>query len=241
MSQHTIEIAKLIVSIVGLVGTLLVGLLALRSYLRGEKWKRAEFLAKEMKEFFDDTRVEKALLLIDWGQRTVALLDKDAVDQGRVHVTRQTQIRALLPHTLSSVTRSDSEDTGGDSSMAQARYTPAEAAIRDCYDALLDGLERFSSYLKTGLISVDQLRPYIQYWVDDIHGPTDIEEDAAWSAAFLTYIAFYEFHGVQWLFEAFDRSIDPGGSAYQDFSRRWITRTLHESLSWRRKPQSSTR
>ena len=95
-------------------------------------WKRAEFLAKEMKEFFDNARVQNAPLLIDWGTRWIRLLDDSESNRGNVVVTRQFQ-----------------------------RYTPAEAAIRDCYDAFLDGLERFSSYVQTGLINVRQLRPYL--------------------------------------------------------------------------------
>jgi hypothetical protein len=51
-------------------------------------------------------------------------------------------------------------------------FTHAEAAIRDPYDALLDGFERLASYVKMGLVEVASLRPYIGYWVDDIASPT---------------------------------------------------------------------
>ena len=77
------------------------------------------------------------------------------------------------------------------------RYTPPETAIRDCFDAFLDGLERFSSYVQTGLISVSQLRPYLEYWIDDIHEIAKDDDDAAWPAALLAYIEFYRFRGVQ--------------------------------------------
>ena len=58
---------------------------------------RAEFLAREMKEFFDSPRVQNALLLIDWSSRRIRLLDDGADDHGKVKVTRQLQVRALLP------------------------------------------------------------------------------------------------------------------------------------------------
>jgi hypothetical protein len=71
--------------------TLLVLLGGLYQYRRSQLWKRAEFIAGEMKVFFADSDL--------------------------------------------------------------AGYTPKEVAIRDAYDALLDGLERFSGFLKTGLIA----------------------------------------------------------------------------------------
>lgn len=52
------EIAGGFISAIGLV-------VVVFTYLRNEMWNRAEFLAREMKEFFGSTRVQKALVLID--------------------------------------------------------------------------------------------------------------------------------------------------------------------------------
>ena len=95
------------------------------------------------------------------------------------------------------------------------RFSQPEAAIRDCYDAFLDGLERFASYAKTGLTDVASLRPYIGYWIDDISEPTKSPEDAAWNAALLTYISYYRFTGVLWLFEKFGKDITPESDLYR--------------------------
>src|SRR5262245_27774775 len=100
MTDHQIEISKLVVSTIGLVGTFVAAVVAVRTYIRTERWKKAEFLAREMKEFFEKDRVQNALTLIDWGARYVSLLDESAGDNGGVLVTRQVQLRALLPHTL---------------------------------------------------------------------------------------------------------------------------------------------
>lgn len=209
----------LIISLIAISLATLGGFMSINTYRRTEQWKRAEFLAKEMKEFFDNERVQIALTLIDWGSRYVQLLDDDAEKKGRVLVTRQMQVRALLPHTLKPLT-SDSLVFCADGKHVDdelRRYSPAEAAIRDCYDSFLNGIETLSSYVKTDLISLDNLRPYIEYWIDDIHAPTKIEEDAAWSMALATYISVYRFKGVQWLFNEFDRSISPNSTSFKSF------------------------
>ena len=42
-----IEMVNLIVSIVGLGGTFIAAVVAIRSFIRTEQWKRAEFLARK--------------------------------------------------------------------------------------------------------------------------------------------------------------------------------------------------
>jgi hypothetical protein len=153
---------------------------------RNEMWKRAEFLAREMKEFFGSVRVQKALVLIDWGERRLDLLEGNPPGEPSIKVTRAMQVRGLLPHILLTSDMASSEMTVSDDSLSKDRFKQPEVAIRDCYDALLDGLERFASYAQTGLISVSSLRPYIGYWIEDIASPTDNREDAAWCATLLT-------------------------------------------------------
>jgi hypothetical protein len=83
MTSNQIELAKLIAQGLGLIGTFIAAVLAVRTYRRTEQWKRAEFVAKEMKEFFDNLRVQNALLLIDWGIRRIPLLSETAPDNGQ--------------------------------------------------------------------------------------------------------------------------------------------------------------
>jgi hypothetical protein len=188
------------------------------TYLRNEKWKKAEFLANEMKEFFGTPRVQKALALIDWGTRELNLLEDRPADQSRVIVTRQLQTMGLRPHILLDRSGSDSQKFAEDISSIEG-FTEPEAAIRDCYDAFLDGLERFASYVQTDLVDLNSLRPYLGYWIDDIRSATANSDDAAWCAALLTYISFYRFEGVLWLFDAFGWSIRPSSALYSSFLR----------------------
>ncbi len=230
--EHS-EQAKLIISIVGVIVASIAGIIGVRTYVQNDEWKRAEFLAKEMKEFFGNERVRTALTLIDWGARYVKLLDDDAENNGRVLVTRQIQVHALLPHTLKPLL-SDAmvfHATEGHEDDTLRRYSPVEAAIRDCYDALLDGLETLSSYVKTDLISLDNLRPYLEYWIDDIHSPTKISGDAAWSAALATYIAVYRYKGVRWLFDKFNKSIAPNSEAFKNFLACMVDKELARELN----------
>jgi hypothetical protein len=121
-----------------------------------------------MKDFFEDDRVQRTLQLIDWGVRRIQLSAPEGESSGKVVVTRALQVRALRPHTFLQPDASDSDAADSDSEMVAAdgemagestegyveKFEPAEVAIRDCYDTFLDGLERFSSYIRTGLVEV---------------------------------------------------------------------------------------
>ena len=231
MQPATIEHVKSFVTVAGAVGSFIVFSVGVSTYLRTEKWKRAEFLANEMKEFLTSPRVQRALLLIDWGYREIQLIEDRTADESRVIVTRQLQTMGLRPHTLLERAGSDPEVFATDDGVSRVGFTQSQAAIRDCYDAFLDGLERFASYVEAGLIDVASLRPYIGYWIDDISSRTENPEDAAWCAALLTYISFYRFDGVLWLFDAFDRSIRPSSPTYISFLKLMPDQKLASQLA----------
>jgi hypothetical protein len=215
MPHFTLDEFTYAVKIAGGVGSFVAFCIAVSTYYRTERWKRAEFLAHEMKEFFASPRVQKAMLLIDWGERRINLLENVPEDQAILPVNRAMQVRGLRPHIIVTGDLSDSEGMAVGDGDSKDRFSQPEAAIRDCYDAFLDGLERFASYAKTGLTNVASLRPYIGYWIEDISEPTKSPEDAAWNAALLTYISYYRFTGVLWLFERFGKDITPGSALYR--------------------------
>ena len=231
MQPVTIEHLKSLVTIGGTIGSVIVFSIGVSTYLRTEKWKRAEFLANEMKEFFTNSRVSKTLFLIDWGSRELQLIEDRSPADARVVVTRTMQTMALRPHTMLERTGSDPEVFTVEDGVTTVGFTQSEAAIRDCYDAFLDGLERFASYVETGLTDVRSLRPYIGYWIDDISSPTENADDAGWCAALLTYISFYRFDGVLNLFDAFGKGIRPSSSTYRSFLERMADQRLASQLA----------
>lgn len=182
---------------VGLAGAVVVFAVGLYQYLEAQKWKRAEFVAQEAKDFFANAKVAVALTMIDWGRRKVNL-DPTGDGYSRV-VTRDMQSRALLPHPMVGALGSD-EEVEADEEEDEFGFRTHEGLIRDCYDALLDGFERFGGHVRSRLVSAPELRPYLGYWIDDIASPATSKEDARWNACLLAYIAYYRYDGVVALF-----------------------------------------
>jgi hypothetical protein len=254
---------KFVLSVIGYLGALTAFFVGLAQYKRADYWKRAEFLAKDLKDFFNDKQVSTALTLMDWGARYVNLGVKKAEATVRHRgdetlVNRALQCSALRPHTiLSSSGASESEmsssiiptanrstlrdmaadaalphsedretsesDSSSDASGTNApttggaAFSPEEAAIRDCYDKLLDGMNRYGNYLSGELVSVDDLDPYLGYWIRDVASTDCDGTDGFWSLCLLAYIDFYAFLGVQSLFAGFGFDIAIEGKLAESF------------------------
>lgn len=232
------ELAKLIISILGFGGTILALAFGLRQYKRAEQWKRGEFIAKEMKDFESSPVIRNAMLLIDWGERRVNLfLAPNPAPADYVKITREDQWKALVPPALKpeylSSARHATEETSARDELKR-KFTPAEARIRDTYDAFLDYLERFANFIESGLVNPKEFRPYLIYWIDLIANVENIEEyegDAEWRCTLLTYINFYRYAGVKALFKVYGWDIEADGEVYLKLKDLMENKKLYEDLA----------
>ncbi|HEX3128138.1 MAG TPA: hypothetical protein VH394_12480 [Thermoanaerobaculia bacterium] len=204
---------------IGLIGAIIAFILGLLQYRRAQLWKRKEFVAEEMKYFFADLRVRNALLLIDWGVRRLDLsLRSELPPEQWPVVTRSEQISALRPHTLlgdDDEAASDVEATSEVAASGILKFSPLEVYIRDTFDVLLDYFERFAGFADARLVGVEDLRPYLSYWIHDIASVKGPPEDIRWTLALFTYINVYGFSGTVALFKLFGYDIRVGGARWE--------------------------
>jgi len=141
-----------ILKAIALFGAAVAFVVGLWQYRRAQQWKRAEWVAQEMKLLFGDPVVQAVLLMIDWGSRRIPLYPDRANEMARHVSLNDDQVaRALMWH---------EERPQGFSNL--------EADIRAAFDRFLDGLERFESYAETRLVKDADLRPYLSYWAEKI-------------------------------------------------------------------------
>jgi hypothetical protein len=219
--DHGSEQLKSWLSVGSALGAAIVFLVGLFQYQRGQQWKRAEFLASEIKALFESPKVSTALTMIDWSVRRIKLraLDGQAEEESTV-VTLPMQCDALLPHDVLEPRLVPTED-GEVSRDGELRYfSTDEVIIRDCYDALLDGFDRLGAYLEAGLITVKQLRPHLRYWVEDITAPPSDALEALWCVSFFTYTLFYKFDGARVLFTKLGYNLDPDDEIFDRCMRK---------------------
>lgn len=231
--EHKLTLAQLTVSLLGFGGAIAAFIFAFVQYRRSEQWKRAEFIANEVKDFESDPLVQNALLMIDWGTRRINLfLSSDLRTADFVKITREVQWKALHPikQKYLDYRASDPSDSESNNKSGASTFTVVEAKIRDTYDVYLTRLDRFANYIKSELISSEELGPFISYWVDAMTKNEQPEVDAAWRCALLTYINYYDYTGVKYLLECYGRDVNPRSLIYSELRNSMPDQTLAERL-----------
>lgn len=184
----------ILIKIIAGSGGLLLFFIGLRRYLRDQIWRRNEFVAKEMKDFNSDIMVKNVMSILDWGSRYVELFPgKPDYNEKFEKVDRPLLKSALQYHKLK-ISKPSGE-----------KFTPTEVAIRDNFDCFLSYFERFDHFIEAGLITTEELKPYLRYWIDAIS--ERIEEDVR--NFIYHYINEYHYKGTQRLFERFGKNIKP--------------------------------
>ena len=75
--------------------------------------------------------------------------------------------------------------------------------IRDCVDRYLDMLVRLQNFVDARLIYIDELRPYMTYWIELASGQKRGYHHREVFTLFLNYIQAYGFTGAAVLIKGF--------------------------------------
>lgn len=180
-------ISEAVVPILGLIGAALAFFFGFSRYKKEQIWKKKEFVANEMKEFWGDIMNRNALLMLDWDTREIELYPTHPDYEKRYAIIGRKELEcALMPH--EDMTR---------------KFTKDETQIRDTIDHFLTNLTMFENFIKSGLIKYDDFHPYLRYWIKMISEGLPNE---ARNALHL-YISHYQYREVQDLVKRFGKEI----------------------------------
>jgi hypothetical protein len=165
-------------AVVGLIATagFFVGLW---QYSRAQRWKRAEFISRYIKDLEDNKLFRRAMKILDFRASYIEL------DDGRKVFFDHKILTEALPH----------------ESLKPSPSTPDEEVIRLAFCDFFDGLDRLQHFVEAGLIKRKHLDPYLPYWFGRFttteYKPQEFI-DTIW-----TFIDGYEYAGVRKLAKEF--------------------------------------
>lgn len=169
------------ISLAGVVAASLAFASGLFQYRKAQQWKRAEFVAKEVKEVLQDRWVAIALRLLDFNMTTVNLQKSEhETELLEFHVEDIALAIALKPH-----------------SLRPEGLMPGEVRIREAFDALFDALQRLEHFAAAGLVRPNDYAPYLRYWIRILGDPSCGRKPQVVVAAIWRYIEFYGYVDVQ--------------------------------------------
>ena len=181
------------IEVLKIVGGAAAFWIGLSQYRKSEAWKRLEFVAAEMKAFYDDTAVKLAMGMLDWRRKEVALYKY----RGENDFERATVDYAIVARAL-----------GID---PEAKYDKIHSAVREIFERFLEFLARFEGFLATGVVKQTDLTPYLDYWIkliagQDAHSPEVSKEvlPSLWR-----FIDYYGYRDVRRFIERYEKLAFP--------------------------------
>jgi hypothetical protein len=132
-----------------------------------------------------------ALYMLDWDSRPLPLQPDDPPSPDNRFSYTTAHLRTAL------VSRSTARKDLESGKSIERPFTKEEVAIRDAFDLLLGRLGRFEAFIDAGLITFEELKPYLVYWMELIGNeklrrkPTDVIY-TLWA-----YINDYDFVGAK--------------------------------------------
>jgi hypothetical protein len=151
-------------------------------YAESQKWKRAEFLLKEIRTFEPNENVANVRSMLNQEEGDIYLYGRETPDgkeEKPVLVTREVFANAL----------SNSGDLKRD-------HTPDERAIRSALDTYLSYLDHFNNTLESGLVRKKELKLYLEYWLDILGNPQNKKLQTAVRQKLWTYMRENGFTGA---------------------------------------------
>jgi hypothetical protein len=154
LTVHIVQEAKGFdwVGLLKILGATVAFGIGLWQYRKNQAWKRVEFVASEMKAFFDDEAVKAAMTMLDWRRKEMELFRyRGHGDSTTVEVSYDLVAASL----------------GTD---PKRRHNKEESAVREIFDRFLSFLERFEGFIETGVVTEKDLKPYLHYWTRLLSG-----------------------------------------------------------------------
>jgi hypothetical protein len=195
------EIIKIIdIALKGLTFIVSIFLLykAYKEYFKTQDWKKAEFLAKEFKDFSADFDVIRAQYMLDWNNRQISLKE---FEQDIIYANSDKKYSFIkFDDTLLFKSLSNHCTVDG--------FTNEELLIRDIFDNYLMKLGLFNQYIENKLVDVKDVRGYLKYSICIMGDMNNKQKEKELKLQIQQYIQTYENNDVASLFKKFGFNIN---------------------------------
>ncbi len=162
-------------------------------YLVAQQWKRAEFVAGTMKDFFANPQVSTALLLLDYAQ--IKLNEK-----GEQCVGNEPGV-VFDENLICSGLRLHTEFRNDDDFLS-----PPEMVVRMSFDELFTELENFQHFIDTDLVTLGDILPYLSYWLNVLSNPGTNWKGSQFYMSVSKFLHGYDYRGATALIESFQQA-----------------------------------
>ena len=144
------EASALLVAIAG-------GGFALRRWTIDQRWRRVQYAYQLIKEFMAKESTRKAFMMLDTTNNIELFPEKEKPEDRFCRVDERLMINALKTFD------------------EQKAFSEPEFAIRMIFDDFFTDLSMFQHHIDAKLIRLNDVRPYLEYWIKSINGHGNVK------------------------------------------------------------------
>jgi hypothetical protein len=138
------------------------GAFALWRWREDQKWRRVQYAQTLIEKFFDDPTIADVCQILDTIDEFVTLRDEEDPEKRRdIRITDE-----FLQGALSTFCQ-------------KIKNTDDEYHIRHLFDRFFDGLSKFQNHIDIRLIELQDVKPYLEYWIIELSGNGKIRSETA--------------------------------------------------------------
>jgi hypothetical protein len=185
-----------------------------------QTWKKAEFLANEVKDFYADKRIERVTHIVDWStckirfdepaERVLCVHDyagnnkAKADDSLRVNFVDK-KLVVIISQALRTHRKDDGFTEPGDSLTELGKdhgFTELESTVRDEFDWFFFRLGQFQHMIASKLFSYEEVEIHLDYVLDLFSGGLGDRVSAELTNKIIDYTEEYSFAAAKSLIDA---------------------------------------
>ncbi len=160
------------ISLLGLILAISAFVSGYLQYIKAQKWKRAEFAVKEIKEYENKENIRFAMKMLDWNNTEYVIKGIKTI------INDEKLADSLREHDKLN------------------NFDSTEIFIRECFDDYFISLERYNHYIESNLVTSQEFKPYLNYWLDIIGNKDNNRKPKECREAILNYLKIYNYAGV---------------------------------------------
>lgn len=185
ISDQILKIIEFSLKVIGIPIAIWSFIRAVLEFRNAQRWKKAEFLAKEAKEFFADKNVTRALTILDYRENDLPVFNAEIPGITHIHFNQEILLKAL------SIDKNVEE------------FSAEDRLIRQIVDEFLTKLSYFNRYIDTKLITLEDLKPYLKYWINILGNPNSGKRSRTVMKQLWAFIDYFEYDEVRSLVNRF--------------------------------------
>lgn len=206
INESQFKILQVVVgTLIPLITFLIAFLFGLKQYRKAQKWKKQEFLANVIKDFFNDFYVGQTLSMLDWHEFDL----KYSPEREKTFPYNREQLELAI----------ETEDVRKIKRKGQKPlFEGDEIVIRISFDKFFYYLASFQCHIENGLYKKEDIEPYIFYYLriigdrDKLQRLNDATRLNLWD-----FLRFYDYIKVEKFLNGFGFDYEKVKANYEGF------------------------